>query len=38
MRIYNTHLQREDELYSPEILMVEKEPKQQYVDIRPTPF
>ena len=32
------HIQRRNELYSPEFSMIEKGPKQQSVDIRPTPF
>ena len=35
---YNTHVQREVELSSPEISMMEKVPKQQYVEIRYIPF
>ena len=35
---YSTHVQREVELYSPEISMMGKWPKQKYVDICPIPF
>ena len=35
---YNTHVQREVELYSPELSMTEKLPKKKSVDIWPTPF
>ena len=35
---YNTHIQRDLELSSPELSTTEKGPKQQYVDIRPLPF
>ena len=35
---YNTHVQREVELSPPEFLMIEKGPKQQFIDIRPIQF
>ena len=35
---YKTHVQREVELYSPELSMTEKLPKKKSVDIWPTPF
>ena len=35
---YNTHVQREVELSSPEFSIMEKGPNQQYVDIRPITF
>ena len=35
---YNTRVQREVELFSPEPSMTEKGPRQQYVEIQPIPF
>ena len=35
---YNTHVQREVELSPPELSMTEKGTKQQFVEIRHTPF
>ena len=35
---YNTHVQIEVELSLPELSMMEKGPKQKYVDILPIPF
>ena len=35
---YNTHVQREVELYLPEISIMETAPKKQHVEIWPVPF
>ena len=35
---YSTHVQREVELSSPELFMMQKVLKQQYVEIQPIPF
>ena len=35
---FNTHIQREVELSSPEISMTEKGPNELYFQINPTPF